>query len=120
MARFTDMFEAYNVTPNRFIRTSKDEDHLKSVTAVWNKLKSNGQINKGTHRGWYSVREERYISPKEIEQEATQNETEVQPGVFNGEQLQDVEERNYILTDDNKRAETAIEKWIGDGAVWPP
>lgn len=55
------------------------------MTTVWNKLKEQGQIKPGTHGGWYSVREERYISKKEIEVDAIMNYRPVRPDFFNGE-----------------------------------
>ena len=57
------------------------------MTTVWNRLKEQGQIKTGTFGGWYSVREERYVSNKEIEIDAMKNYRPVRPDFFNGEKL---------------------------------
>ena len=57
------------------------------MTTVWNRLKEQGQIKTDTFGGWYSVREERYISNKEIEIDAMRNYRPVRPDFFNGEKL---------------------------------
>lgn len=65
-ARFTDLFEQFDVEPSRFIRTSADSDHKHAVDLVWTRLSEVGAIEQGEFTGWYSEREERFITQKEL------------------------------------------------------
>jgi methionyl-tRNA synthetase len=50
--KFNDIFEAYNIRPDRFIKTS-DEAHKQRVQIIWDKLKPH--IYKGKYVGAYCV-----------------------------------------------------------------
>ncbi len=51
-AKFSNVFDAYNIRPDRFIRTS-DEAHKQRVQIIWDKLKP--YLYKGKYVGAYCV-----------------------------------------------------------------
>lgn len=63
---FVQMAEAVNVKYDRFIRTT-DNDHVKAVEHFWNAAMEKGLIYKGSHSGWYSVSDEAFYPPSQVE-----------------------------------------------------
>ncbi|MCY4414186.1 MAG: methionine--tRNA ligase [Alphaproteobacteria bacterium] len=62
---FQDLFEKFNLSHNRFIRTT-DQDHIKSVQHFWKTLEQNGHIYSGVYKGWYAAQDECFYTEKEI------------------------------------------------------
>ncbi|MFZ0835386.1 MAG: methionine--tRNA ligase [Mycobacterium sp.] len=62
--RFQDLQEKLNISFDRFIRTT-DPDHLEASTAIWQRMVDAGDIYLGSYAGWYSVRDESYLSEDE-------------------------------------------------------
>ena len=63
--RFKMLTETLNLTNNDFIRTT-EERHKEQVTKIWQKLLDKGEIYLGNYEGWYSVRDESFISLSDI------------------------------------------------------
>ena len=64
-ARFRELADAYDVSYDRFIRTT-DDDHKVAVEALWKRLEDAGQIYLGSYEGWYCVRDECYYTEGEL------------------------------------------------------
>lgn len=89
--RFREMDERLNVSFDRFIRTT-EPDHHRSVQAVWNRMRQNGDIYIDTYSGWYSVRDEAYYA----EEETVLGEDDVRRGP-QGTPVEWVEEKSYFF-----------------------
>jgi methionyl-tRNA synthetase len=61
---FERLYERLNISFDRFIRTT-DADHLEASTVIWQRMNDSGDIYLGTYAGWYSVRDESYLSEGE-------------------------------------------------------
>ncbi len=61
---FQRMDDRLNVSYDRFIRTT-DPDHLEASKAIWQRMFNAGDIYLGTYSGWYSVRDENFVSEAE-------------------------------------------------------
>ena len=66
---FQRLQEKLNISFDRFIRTT-DADHLEASNVIWQRMTDAGDIYLGSYAGWYSVRDESYLS---------EDETRVQP-----------------------------------------
>ncbi|GBE64638.1 methionine--tRNA ligase [Mycobacterium sp. MFM001] len=66
--RNSDVFQALqarlNISFDRFIRTT-DPDHLEASKAIWQRMADAGDIYLDTYSGWYSVRDERFVTESE-------------------------------------------------------
>ncbi len=62
--KFKQAWEALNVQPDRFIRTT-DKDHQKVVKEFIEKVKKSDDIYKGEYEGYYCVGCERYYTEKD-------------------------------------------------------
>jgi len=61
---FQRIYDRLNVSYDRFIRTT-DSDHLEASNVIWQRMFNAGDIYLGTYSGWYSVREENFVSEDE-------------------------------------------------------
>jgi len=59
------IYDKVNISYDKFVRTT-DEDHVKSVQAIFKKLYDQGDIYLGKYEGWYSVSDESFILEKDI------------------------------------------------------
>ncbi|WP_315774776.1 MULTISPECIES: methionine--tRNA ligase [unclassified Bradyrhizobium] len=89
--RFRDMDERLNVSFDRFIRTTEPAHH-RSVQAIWNRMRENGDIYADSYAGWYSVRDEAYYA----EDETVVGEDNVRRGP-QGTPVEWVEEKSYFF-----------------------
>lgn len=62
--KFKELYRDLNIEYNRFIRTS-DNYHYKTAQTVFQKCFDKGDIYLGDYIGWYSQREERFITELE-------------------------------------------------------
>lgn len=62
---FIDMCTFFNISNDRFIRTS-EQTHHEAVRAIWRKLEEKGDIYKDKYEGWYCVREEEFYTENEL------------------------------------------------------
>jgi methionyl-tRNA synthetase len=66
---FQRLQEKLNISFDRFIRTT-DADHLEASKVIWQRMADAGDIYLDTYRGWYSVRDESYLTEDETRLEA--------------------------------------------------
>ena len=62
---FKDLFDALNISYDRFIRTT-DVDHHRASQAIWQAMEAKGDLYLDRYEGWYSVRDEAYYDEKEL------------------------------------------------------
>src|SRR5690348_12936736 len=89
---FQALYEKLNISFDRFIRTT-DHDHLEASTVIWQRMLESGDIYLGSYAGWYSVRDESYLS---------EDETRVEPygtrvAVESGAPVTWTEEQTYFF-----------------------
>jgi methionyl-tRNA synthetase len=90
-ARFKEMDGVFNISYDRFIRTS-EEAHHRSTQELWKRMQANGDIYLDSYAGWYSVRDEAYYA----EDETTVGEDKVRRGP-QGTPVEWVEESSYFF-----------------------
>jgi len=64
-AQFEAMGEALNARADDIVRTTQ-ERHKRSVQAIWERMKANGDVYLSKYAGWYSVRDEAYFDLSEL------------------------------------------------------
>jgi methionyl-tRNA synthetase len=64
-AQFEAMGEALNARADDIVRTTQ-ERHKRSVQAIWERMKANGDVYLSKYAGWYSVRDEAYFVESEL------------------------------------------------------
>ncbi len=64
-AKFQKTWQNLEISPSRFIRTT-DEDHVKTVGEILQKIKDNGYLYEGEYTGLYCVGHEAFITEKEL------------------------------------------------------
>ncbi len=64
---FREAFEAYRCEFDDYIRTTEPR-HKKKVQALWDKLVDNGDIYLGEYEGWYSVKDEAFITEQQLKE----------------------------------------------------
>ncbi len=64
-AQFEAMGEALNARADDIVRTTQ-ERHKRSVQAIWERMKANGDVYLSKYAGWYSVRDEAYFDASEL------------------------------------------------------
>lgn len=65
VAPFTELWDRLEISNDDFIRTTQ-ERHIKTVQALWEKLKERGYIYKGSYDGWYCIPEETYFTETQV------------------------------------------------------
>ncbi len=63
--RFRSQWEALELTPNRFIRTT-DADHVRAVRHFWQQLYDRGEVEFRDYTGLYCVGCEAFLTPSEL------------------------------------------------------
>jgi methionyl-tRNA synthetase len=89
---FERLYQKLDISFDRFIRTS-DPDHFDASKVIWQRMMDAGDIYLGSYAGWYSVRDETYLS---------EDETRVEPGgtrvaVESGAPVTWTEEQTYFF-----------------------
>ena len=64
-AQFEAMGELLNARADDVVRTTQPR-HARSVQAIWERMKANGDIYLSKYAGWYSVRDEAYFLEDEL------------------------------------------------------
>ncbi|MCR5349676.1 MAG: methionine--tRNA ligase [Acholeplasmatales bacterium] len=62
---YKDLWKMLDVSYDRFIRTT-DEDHVKAVQKIFERLLKQGDIYLGEYTGWYSVEDEEYFTESQL------------------------------------------------------
>ena len=68
--QFQRLIPCLHLSPDDFIRTSEDR-HSKSATALWQKIKQQGDIYLGHYKGWYATRDEMFVTESDIITDST-------------------------------------------------
>jgi methionyl-tRNA synthetase len=89
--RFKEMDQRFNISFDRFIRTTEGQHH-RSSQAIWQRIADNGDIYLDRYAGWYSVRDEAYYA----EDETVVGDDQVRRGP-QGTPVEWVEERSYFF-----------------------
>jgi len=89
--RFQAMAERFNLSNDRYIRTTEEAHHAASK-AIWQKMLDAGDIYLGSYAGWYSVRDEAFYG----EGETILNADGVRIGP-QGTPVEWVEEKSYFF-----------------------
>jgi methionyl-tRNA synthetase len=76
---FQRLYENLDISFDRFIRTS-DPDHVDASKVIWQRMMDAGDIYLGSYAGWYSVRDETYLSEDETQVEADGTRVAVESG----------------------------------------
>lgn len=93
--KFLNLCEAFDINPTHFIRTT-DPLHKKSVQKFWDTLSKNGYIYKSHYEGWYSVPDETFVGPHDIEERVV-NDKKVKVFSQTGHVLEWLREENYMF-----------------------
>ena len=88
---FKNLSKSLNLSNDDFIRTTEARHH-KAVIHLWNKLVKSGDIYLSKYKGWYSVSDEAYYNPDEIEDKNGKKYS-----TFSGSQVEWVEEESYFF-----------------------
>ena len=65
MSPFKEMCDEFNISYDRFIRTS-DADHHRASQSIWQAMEANGDLYLDRYEGWYSVRDEAFYDESEL------------------------------------------------------
>ena len=65
--QFQDLDKSLQISYDNFIRTSS-ENHKKTAIKIWKTADQAGDIYLGEYKGWYSVREERFLTEFEAKE----------------------------------------------------
>ncbi|CAN5594154.1 methionine--tRNA ligase [soil metagenome] len=89
---FQSLQEKLNISFDRFIRTT-DADHFEASKAIWQRMADAGDIYLDTYSGWYSVRDEGFVT----EAETTVNADGVRVATDTGAPVTWTEEQTYFF-----------------------
>ncbi len=62
-----ELWKKLDINYDKFIRTT-DEEHVKAVQKIFEKLKASGDIYLGEYTGWYSVEDEEYFTESQLKE----------------------------------------------------
>jgi len=63
---FQDLYGRLNISADVFIRTTDQQKHWPTVTALWNKLTEKGMLEKRTYTGLYCSGCERFLTKRDL------------------------------------------------------
>src|SRR5699024_5224727 len=66
-ADIKQLWKKLEITNDKFIRTT-DDYHEAAVQQIFEKLLKQGDIYKGTYKGWYSVSDEEYFTESQLKE----------------------------------------------------
>ncbi len=88
---FKEFTKKLNLSNDDFIRTTEKRHH-KAVNEIWNRLIDSGDIYLSKYKGWYSVSDEAYYNPDEIEEKNGKKFS-----TFSGSEVDWVEEESFFF-----------------------
>ncbi|KAG0360842.1 methionyl-tRNA synthetase [Gamsiella multidivaricata] len=92
---FRALFDAANVSYTTYIRTTEPR-HADAVKELWDQLWTKGYIYKGKHEGWYSVSDEAFYSPSQVEEKMNEKTGEkYHVAIETGKHVEWMMEENY-------------------------
>ena len=86
---FRRLYDLYEITYDRFIRTSVDEDHKKGVQEFVRRWIANGDVYRGTYEGYYCVGCEAFYDESDL----VNGQCRLHPT----RQIQHIKEENYFF-----------------------
>jgi methionyl-tRNA synthetase len=104
-AKFRDLFDKFELTHDRFIRTT-DADHKETVLEMVRRMKESGDVYLDTYEGWYSSSDEAYYTEDEIKDGKA---------IETGAEVEWVEEASYFFR--LSKYEDQLIDWYDDETV---
>jgi methionyl-tRNA synthetase len=98
--RFKDAWREIDISYDRFIRTT-EPGHYAAVTELLQACYDAGDIELDTYRGWYSVSDEEYLAPADVEDYRSR-----------GRKVVEMEEENYFFR--LSRFQDRLLQWYDD------
>ena len=84
---FLRLAEVANISKDDFIRTTDQQRHWPGAQKLWQILAENGDIYKKKYKGLYSVRAERFVTQKELDEDGGKEHSKIE----------EIEEENYFF-----------------------
>lgn len=92
-----ELWKKLDINYDKFIRTT-DEEHVKAVQKIFEKLKASGDIYLGEYTGWYSVEDEEYFTESQLKEVFKDDQGNVVGGIApSGHEVQLVKEPSYFF-----------------------
>ena len=96
-ADIKQLWKKLEITNDKFIRTT-DDYHEAAVQQIFEKLLKQGDIYKGTYKGWYSVSDEEYFTESQLKEVFRDENGNMTGGIApSGHEVQLVEEECYFF-----------------------
>ncbi|GFZ26885.1 methionine--tRNA ligase [Lactobacillus corticis] len=96
-ASYKELWKKLNIDYDKFIRTT-DEEHVKAVQAIFERLLKQGDIYLGEYTGWYSVEDEEYFTESQLKEVFKDDAGNVIGGIApSGHEVQLVKEPSYFF-----------------------
>jgi methionyl-tRNA synthetase len=86
-AKFQELAASANVSNDDFIKTTDQQRHWPASQALWQKLVDNDDIYLKKYKGLYSIRAERFVTQKELDEDQGREHSKVE----------EIEEENYFF-----------------------
>jgi methionyl-tRNA synthetase len=86
-ATFEKLTRTANVSNDDYIKTTDQERHWPAAQALWRALVKNGDIYLKKYKGLYSVRAERFVTQKELDEDNGREHSKIE----------EIEEENYFF-----------------------
>ncbi|WEV36706.1 methionine--tRNA ligase [Lactobacillus sp. ESL0677] len=94
---YKKLWKSLDISYDKFIRTT-DEEHVKSVQKIFEKLLKQGDIYLGEYTGWYSVEDEEYFTESQLAEVYKDDAGNVVGGKApSGHEVQLVKEPSYFF-----------------------
>lgn len=104
-AKYRNLFDKCDISYTDFIRTTQPR-HQRSVEYFWNVLKQNNAIKQGKYNGFYSVADEEFLEPNEVENNVSKR---------TNQPVELISEQNYVF--EMLKSKELVE-WMKK-SVWP-
>ena len=96
-AQIKELWQTLEISNTKFIRTT-DDYHEKAVQQIFERLLKQGDIYKGTYKGWYSVSDEEYFTESQLAEVYRDDQGKMIGGKApSGHEVQLVEEECYFF-----------------------
>ena len=97
VAQIKSLWKMLEITNDKFIRTT-DEEHVKAVQAIVERLIKQGDVYLGEYTGWYSVEDEEYFTEPQLAEVYRDKDGNVTGGKApSGHEVQLVKEESYFF-----------------------
>lgn len=97
VAQIKQLWKLLEITNDKFIRTT-DEEHVKAVQKIVERLIKQGDVYLGEYVGWYSVEDEEYFTEPQLAEVYRDNSGKVIGGKApSGHEVQLVKEESYFF-----------------------